>query len=209
MTIIDISRTLNSEMTVWPGDSPLRLTRIMNLDAGDSVNLTTLKMSAHLGTHLDAPLHFSGKGQSVTDLDLGQFWGPAQVTTVAKHNGPLFPKDLQRYDLSLAPRLLVRSLDSSQHLSEFPSSFPYPSPELADYLGEIGIVLYGSDAPSMDAVDSKELKGHRALYKHRIAILEWLDLRAAPDGLYELVALPLKIEDGDGSPLRAALRSIS
>ena len=77
---------------------------------------------------------------------------------------------------------------------------------MADYLGRLHIVLYGADAPSMDHVESKTLPGHHALHRNGIAILEGLDLSAAPDGLYELVALPLKIEGGDGSPVRAVLK---
>jgi arylformamidase len=73
-------------------------------------------------------------------------------------------------------------------------------------LGHHGVVLYGTDAPSMDHVQSKDLPGHHALRRNGIAILEGLDLRPAPDGVYELVALPLKIEGGDGSPVRAVLR---
>lgn len=209
MSIIDISRTLRPELAVWPGDTPFSMTRTMNLKAGDSVNLTTLKMSAHSGTHVDAPLHFADKGQAITDLDLGQFWGLAQVVTVPNQEGPLYPEDFQNYDLSLAQRLLVRSPCSFQHHADFPSRFVYPGLALVENLAELGIVLYGSDAPSMDAEDSKSLQGHQALHRNGIAILEWLDLRAASDGLYELVAMPLKIEDGDGSPVRAALRAVS
>jgi len=89
---------------------------------------------------------------------------------------------------------------------QFPETIVYPDPVLADFLGEQGIILYGTDAPSMDALDSKDLPGHHALRHNQISILEGLDLRLAPDGIYELVALPLKIIGGDGSPVRAILR---
>jgi arylformamidase len=58
----------------------------------------------------------------------------------------------------------------------------------------------------MDAVDSKTLPGHHALHRHGIAILEGLWLEGVADGLYEFVALPLKIAGGDGSPVLAVLR---
>ena len=79
---------------------------------------------------------------------------------------------------------------------------------MADYLGRLGVVLYGTDAPSMDAADSATLAGHNALLRNGIVILEGLDLTGVPDGLYELAALPLKITGGDGSPVRAVLRSL-
>jgi arylformamidase len=72
-----------------------------------------------------------------------------------------------------------------------------------------GLVLFGSDAPSMDEMESKSLPGHKALRRNGIAILEGLDFSGVPDGVYELIALPLKIAGGDGSPVRAILRAQS
>jgi len=208
MTFIDISRTLKTGTAVWPGDTSFQLTGQMRIEDGGAVNLTTLRMSAHTGSHVDAPLHFIDHGLSVDVLDLSIFWGKVQVATVVKQSGPLHSADLAGYDLSLAPRILIRSNASSLDQSIFPSEFVYPTPELADKLGELGIVLFGTDAPSVDAQDSKALEGHMALYRNGISILEWLNLNNAPDGLYELAALPLRIFGGDGSPVRAALRTL-
>jgi arylformamidase len=185
------------------------MTKALEIGRGDSVNLTTLTLSAHTGTHVDAPLHFSGNGQAIGELDLRPYWGPAQVVKIEKQSGPLYPDDFDEYDLGQAPRLLVRSPASALAVDVFPEKFVYPSPDLADYLGGLGIVLNGTDAPSMDHEQSTSLEGHHALHRNRIALLEWLDLSRAPAGLYELVALPLKIIRGDGSPVRAVLRTIS
>jgi len=206
--LFDISRKLIRGMAVWPGDTLYTLERTMAITAGDSVNLTTLTMSAHSGSHIDAPLHYGAKGATIAELSLAPYWGPAQVVSVTRDSGPLLPTDFERYDLSRAPRLLVRSPLSDRLDDGFPEQYVFPSPQLADYLGLLGIQLYGTDAPSMDAADSKTLDGHKALAKNGIAILEWLDLSQVKDGLYELVALPLKIAGGDGSPVRAALRTI-
>lgn len=205
-TYIDISRTLFPRTAVWPGDTPFELKQMMKRSQGDSVNLTTLVVSAHTGTHVDAPLHFSDDNTGIDEMALRIYWGPAQVVTVSKKGGPLFPDDFAAYDLRQAERVLVRSAAESGAESEFPTEFIYPSPELADFLGKQGIILFGSDAPSMDEQDNDSLPGHRALLRNGIAILEWLNLSEAADGLYELSALPLKIAGGDGSPVRAVLR---
>jgi arylformamidase len=102
---------------------------------------------------------------------------------------------------------LVHSTASEADPRIFPGQFVYPSPALADFLGARGIQLYGADAPSMDAADSQALPGHNAMRRNGIMILEGLDLSAVPDGVYELVALPLRINGGDGSPVRAVLRT--
>jgi arylformamidase len=208
MTLIDISRTLQPSLAVWPGDTPFERRTILAMADGASVNLSTLTLSSHTGAHVDAPFHVQRNGTTVDRLPLNAYWGPAQVVTVQLSAGPLNPQDLRHVNLSLAPRLLVRSSGSTAPHDLFPEQFVYPSPALAQVLGRAGIVLYGADTPSMDHADSKELPGHNALLAAGIAILEGLDLRAATDGLYELAALPLKIAGGDGSPVRAVLRTL-
>lgn len=209
MTFIDISRTLVAGTAVWPGDTPFRLQANLSRAAGDSVNLTTLTLSAHTGSHVDAPYHFADEGSTVEAVPLEPYWGRAQVATVEKEEGPLRPEDLDGVDVTLAPRLLVRSVRGAVDQTVFPEAYVYPHPSLARWLAEQGIVLFGSDAPSMDAADSESLPGHNALRREGIAILEWLDLGGADDGLYELAALPLKIAEGDGSPVRAVLRTLA
>jgi arylformamidase len=208
MTIIDISRNLEKGMAVWPGDSPYHLETVLDRRQGHSVNLTTLTLSAHTGSHADAPRHFTDDGLTMEQVGLRPYWGPALVVTVNKAVGPLIPADFAACDLRGAERLLVRTPLQGLPFDQFPDAVPHPSPELADFLGELGILLYGTDTPSMDAIDSKEMPGHNALLRNGIAILEGLDLSGAVDGRYQLVALPLKIVGGDGSPVRAALRPL-
>ncbi len=206
-TIYDISRTLNPQIAVWPGDHPFQLDKALQIKDGESVNLTTITMSAHTGTHIDAPLHFLGDGDPVEALDLSKYWGPSQVVTVTKESGPLMPEDFEGVDLTIAPRLLVHSRSSARNVTRFDENIVYPSTILADFLGAAGIVLYGADGPSMDKTDDAELRSHKALHRNNIAILEGVMLSDVPDGLYELVAMPLKIEGGDGTPVRAVLRT--
>ena len=208
MTLIYISRTLEPSLAVWPGDTLFDRRVQLAMREGASVNLSTLTLSAHTGAHVDAPFHVQRDGLTVERLALEPYWGPAQVVTVRKFAGPLTAEDIQHVDLALAPRLLVRSGGSSAPHNLFPAQFVYPSPSLAGVLARAGIILYGADTPSMDDADSKELPGHHALLDAGIAILEGLDLRLAPDGVYELAALPLKIAGGDGSPVRAVLRTL-
>lgn len=205
--LYDITRTMFASMAVWPGDAPFELQPTGSIAEGSSVNVTRLSLSAHTGTHVDAPYHFTDEGETMERVDLAAYWGPAQVVTVTKAAGPLTPDDFAGYDLGLAPRLLVKSGASAADPRVFHHDFVYPSPELADHMGAYGIVLYGTDAPSMDASDSKTLEGHHALQRNKTLILEGLDLSDVPDGVYELAAFPLKILGGDGSPVRAVLRA--
>jgi arylformamidase len=206
--LYDISRAIHAPMAVWPGDPAFELRRTGKIADGSAVNVSALNMGAHVGTHVDAPYHFEDDALTLDRVDLSAYWGPAQVVTVNKRSGPLTPADFAGYDLGRAPRLLIHSPNSEADPNVFHQDFVHPSPELADYLGDLGIILYGADAPSMDPPDSKDLSGHHALQRNNILILEGLDLSGVPDGLYELAALPLRLIDGDGSPVRAVLRAL-
>jgi arylformamidase len=207
MKIYDISRPISPEMAIWPGDTPFSVTSLLELRMGASVNLTTLTLSSHTGSHVDAFSHFIADGATMEAMPLAAYIGPATVVTVDRPHGPLTLNDFPQIDWEQTERLLVHSAASAHPLDQFPIEFVYPAPELADFLGSRDIVLFGSDAPSMDHVDSKTLIGHHALHRNNIAILEGLWLTGVPDGLYELIALPLKISGGDGSPVRAVLRT--
>ena len=207
--IFDITRPISPQLAVWPGDTPFSANQLLNIDQGHSVNLTTLTLSSHIGTHADAYYHFAQMGPPLEQMPLAAYIGPATVVTVQRRAGPLTVDDFPRLDWQRVDRLLVHSAASDYPASQFPQNFVYPSPGLADFLGEQGVVLFGSDAPSMDHLNSKSLPGHNALWRNQIVILEGLLLAEVPDGDYELVALPLVIEGGDGSPVRAVLRTTS
>src|SRR5205085_8309609 len=105
--------------------------------------------------------------------------------------------------LGQAPRLLVRTYDARP--AAFDTSMRHLTPALADHLADLGVVLVGLDTDSMDAFDSKDLPSHKRLAARGIAILEGLDLSRVEPGLYELVALPLRLVGADASPVRAVL----
>jgi arylformamidase len=106
-------------------------------------------------------------------------------------------------------RLLIHTWFSDLADQQWSTDFPYPTTELADWLGERHVKLLGVDLPSVDSFFSNDLACHHRLYRHGIANLERLCLKGVQDGIYELIALPLKISGVCGSPVRAILRSIN
>jgi len=71
---------------------------------------------------------------------------------------------------------------------------------------EAGLRLFGTDAPSVDLFESEELETHQVFCGAGVGILENLLLEEVPEGTYELIALPLRLEEADASPVRAVLR---
>jgi len=139
---------------------------------------------------------------------LKHYIGRARVVTVEKRDGALSPVDFEHVDLSGGDRLLIHSHVSDLSDEEWPDTIPYLSVELIAYLAKLNYKLIGLDSPSVDAFDSKALPCHHALRQYGMVNLEHLLLKDVPDGDYELIALPLKLDLACGSPVRAILRSL-
>ena len=206
--IYDITRRVSPRLAVWPGDSSFSLQHVLKLSEGAAVNLTTLTLSAHTGSHADAYFHYTAAGAHPADMPLDAYIGPARVVTVDKRDGPLTPGDFGDVDLRESPRLLIHSHVSDLPDEQWPEQFPYLSLELIDWLKAQGVVLVGLDSPSVDAFDSSDLPCHHALHAAGMVNLETLFLCDVPDGVYELVALPLKLDSACGSPVRAVLKTL-
>ena len=202
MQIIDISQPLSSTTAVWPGDQAFVLDWTMRQDRGDSVNVAALRLSVHTGTHVDAPFHVMDSLR-VAELPLERFYGPAIVVD-ARDLDVLDERVLDRFQLEHAERVLFRTRNSVD-VSVFPTHIIHPTPALARRLVDAQVKLVGTDAPSFDALDSKDLETHKILMEGGVSLLENLVLSDVAPGEYTLIALPLKLTDADGSPVRAVL----
>ncbi|GIM45347.1 kynurenine formamidase [Collibacillus ludicampi] len=207
MEWFDISQPLNKNIAVWPGDTPFSFELSCTKEHSGSVNIGKLTMSTHTGTHIDAPFHFDHEGRKVLDLDIHIYIGPARVIDVSNYDS-IGAKELSAYDLEGVSRLLLRT-SSSSNPHRFPETITSLRADIAPFLQEKGVRLIGVDVPSVDPLDSKELPAHHALFKHGIHILENLMLHHVEPGMYELIALPLALEEADASPVRAVLKPIS
>ena len=201
--ILDISIPVRPGIAVWPGDQEYEL-RIDSSQAEVSdLNIGSATLSFHTGTHIDAPFHFLNGGATAGELDVAAFMGPAVVIHVPGKDR-IQVRDFEQSGFPLPPRMLLRTDAWTDH-STFPREFPVIESYVPAFLSERGVRLLGVDVPSVDPVDSKELLNHHALASRGIHILESLDLRAAEPGLYELIALPLRLDGADASPCRAIL----
>jgi arylformamidase len=206
VTLYDVSLPLSTKLAGWPGDEPYKFAWTCTKAGGASVNVGQLSCSIHTGTHVDAPYHFDDAGITTERLPLTAYLGPARVVNVMDR--PLIRRsDLAGVNLEGTPRLLLRT-GTWKDTERFPVTIPVLEDDVPAWLAERGVILLGLDVPSVDILDSKTLPIHHALGRHGICILESLDLSAVPEGVYELIALPLKIVGGDGSPVRAVLRTL-
>jgi arylformamidase len=205
--MIDISPVLNASLGVWPGDTPLAREVLLEIAKGASVTLSTLRATVHLGAHADAPSHYEDGAADIASRSLTYYAGECEVIRVPMERGGLITPVMLPREPS-APRVLFAT-GTFPDPRVFNQDFAALSPALVDHLHAAGVILAGIDTPSVDPFASKELAAHRRFLAHDMAILEGLVLDGVADGHYELIALPLRLEGFDASPVRAVLRPLA
>lgn len=209
--LIDISVPLQEGIPIWPGSVGVRVSRTMLLEEGDPANVTRLDFDVHVGTHVEAALHFIAGGQGVDDIPLDVLIGPARVAYVPGSTA-IGAAGLE--DLGLpagTARLLLRTRNSdlwNMGRSGFVQEYVGLSTEGARWVVDRGIQLIGIDYLSVAAY-SEVAETHRILMSSGITILEGLNLAGVPPGAYELICLPMKLANAEGAPARAVLRALS
>jgi arylformamidase len=210
MKIHDITLPISPAMPVWPGDPPVTLEQIESMDRGAHANVTRLDMSAHTGTHVDAPHHFLNDGRTVENLPLDVLTGPALVVQLPDELDLVTAAALEAASIPAGTeRLLLRTRNShlwARRQTDFFPSFVGISADGAEWLVRRGLRLVGMDYLSVAPFRQSEAT-HRILLAAGIVLLEGADLHTVPPGAYELYCLPLKLLGSDGAPARVILGS--
>jgi len=203
--VYDITPPIASPLAVWPGDTPPSREVLLDMRAGANITLSTLRATVHLGAHADGPNHYGKDAPSIDQRSLDYYLGPCQVVRVAAaRRTRIVPSQLPA--AITQPRVLIAT-GTYPDPNRWTDEFAALSPALIDALHGRGVITIGIDTPSVDLADSKDLPSHQAFLRHDMAILEGLVLGAVPEGIYELIALPLPLVGFDASPVRAVLRA--
>jgi arylformamidase len=168
-------------------------------------------MSAHAGTHIDAPCHFIPNAPDINALPLETLIGPCRVFDLTTIPGHIDRAALEQCDLHNVTRALFKTRNSqrwARHENAFDPDFIAIAADAAQHLVDHGVKLTGIDYLSVEPFGNKQHPVHHILLNAGIVILETLDLSAVPAGDYELIALPLRLCGADGSPARVVLRKL-
>jgi len=168
------------------------------------VNLGAVCLSAHAGTHVDAPYHVQEEGDTTDAFDLSVFVGPTVVIDV-QGASRIRPEHVSGIEV---PRVLFKTDASALPTEEWPDTITAVAPETIRVLNQKDVVLIGTDAPSVDPLDSTDIQAHHTLIQHRIVNLEGLSLSGVEPDRYRLMAFPLRIQGGDAAPVRAVLEDV-
>lgn len=206
---IDISLPLHNAMVHWPGNPPVRIKRVQDLDKGDSHTLSQISMGSHTGTHMDAPLHFIKSGTSIDKLPPGTAIGRARVIEI-QDTESIKPQELSGHGIRRGERILFKTQNSSRawKTDTFIEDFVFISKQAAQFLARRGVRVIGIDYLSVGGYKRSGGEVHRSLLQAGIWIIEGLDLSLVSPGRYDLICLPLRLEHADGSPARAILRPV-
>jgi arylformamidase len=209
--IHDVTLTFSPEIPNWPGMQTPTLERLRSMDEGGVNNLSRLDSHVHFGTHVDAPLHFVQNGYGMDKVPLEILLGTCSVV--------FFPTEteISVADLEAAnipdgtTRLVIRTKNSDlwdDFSLGFQKDFVALTPDAADWIVERGIKLVGIDYLSIERYEEPGRVTHLTLLGAEVVLVEGLDLRGIAPGAYELICMPLKLKDCDGSPARVALRQL-
>ncbi len=205
-TLWDISPTLSPALPVWPGDTPFQTETTWQIEPGCPVKVSKLTMSTHTGAHCDAPSHYDAAGRAINEVALDSYIGPCRVIHCIEA-GVVEALHLAGKLRDVPPRVLLRTYRSAPQ-QDWDSKFSSIAAATIVLLAEHGVRLIGIDTPSLDPQQSKTMEAHHAVRTNNMAILEGIVLDDIAEGDYELIALPLKLEGMDASPVRAILRSL-
>jgi arylformamidase len=217
--IFDITVPIHSKMVVWPGDPPVSVETVLDVCCGDVATVRRLNLGSHTGTHVDAFSHFQPKGKNLDEMDLSIYIGPARLIEVPQDIKIITAEVLKDLGVenseSFWPdetrRLILKTANSQTDwsLEPFQEQFVHLSPDAAVYLVACGVQLIGVDYLSVEGYFAQNAPTHHQLMDAGVYIIEGLALQAVSAGGYELICLPLKIQDGDGAPARVVLRTLN
>ena len=212
--LIDISIPFSADIPPWPGDTIFSCGWSARQEDGSSVNIARLEMSAHSGTHADAPLHVASEWPASETLPIDAFVGNAYVVDVSDERRSASSTTIgadtlaaKMADVTDFSRVLVRT-GCSVRSGNFPEAWPSLDEQAVRWLVRRGLRLLGIDAPSVDARSSTLLPVHHALFSAGAYVLENLNLHHVVVGPYYLYAQPLLVVGADAAPVRAILRAI-
>lgn len=222
---LDCTLPIHNGMVVWPGDTPVALSRTAAIASGDPCNVSQLLLSVHTGTHLDAPVHFLEGGPTLDAWTPDATVGPARLVPIADP-ARIDADELRRFSLQPGERILLQTENSRLRLGRplFQEDYIALTPSAAAYLAESQIRTLAVDYLSVDPFQAPSAPptitlppnapphtpypAHHLLFAAGIWIIEGAALAQVPPGPCEMLGLPLRLQGCDGAPLRLLVRPL-
>lgn len=202
----DISTGIREGMVQWPGDRRVRITKELSLEQEEGANVSSIETCVHIGTHVDAPLHFITNGNDITKYSLEKLTGTARVIFLPGI-AEISIAHLIELEIGEGDKIIFKTDNSKVNwvMEPFNERFVALTSDAAQYLADCKIDLVGIDYLSI-AMPNDNTAVHRKLLENNICIVEGLLLNDVEEGLYDFICLPINIEKCDGSFARVIIR---
>lgn len=205
MNRIDLTHVIQEKMPVFPGTEPPEIINACTMEK-DHFREKKLTMYSHTGTHMDAPAHMLETGKCLDEFPVDHFMGPALVIDVTMYSGDIPKGYIESFEEALKTVdfvLLKTGWSKKWGQDDYFEGFPALSKEAASYLSQFKLKGLGVDAISVDLMTSTSFDVHHTLLSQNMVMIENLCHLDLIDDKVMFYALPLQIQDADGSPVRA------
>jgi arylformamidase len=207
MEIVDLSHTISPDMPVYPGTEPPMFSTACTIE-GIGFLEKKITLFSHTGTHMDAPAHIIPGAKTLDQMPPDQFVGKGAVVDIRVNNGSTIDIELLKPHqgrIEGCEFLLFHTGWGDLWGTEaYLNRFPVLSHDAATWLAGFSLKGIGADTISADEAESTAFPIHTIFLERDIVIIENLtNLRALPDTEFIFTCFPLKIEEADGSPVRA------
>jgi len=207
MKIIDLTQTISSTMPVYPGTEPPVITEANTIEK-DGFAEKLISFFSHTGTHIDAPGHILKGKKTLDQFSVDKFIGKGLVIDLSENKTNIiekcyleeFSKEIEASDFIL----FYTGWDKKWGNIDYFNDFPTLSKDSTEWLSIFKIKGIGFDCISADPIDAPILINHNILLNKNIVIIENLcNLNLLIGYRFLFSCLPLKLENSDGSPIRA------
>ncbi len=197
-------------MPVYPG-SPEVLYEDFCTHEKDGFAESAIHFTSHVGTHIDFPYHILQGGKSSADFELETFMGKGLRVTYSLNDKNIIDEIDSKISMWGIPGfiLICTHWDRYWGKPEYFVDFPLPGKEVFKYLASLKLKGIGIDTASVDEIYSETLENHKILMENELVIIENMtNLNKLPDSIFNFFCFPLKLQKGNGSPVRAVAQLI-
>lgn len=204
MKIIDISWPISVATTGYKDKKTVTILDTKSFDR-DSARDTTITVSSHTGTHVDAPSHFLRDGKTIDEMDLSSLIGKCKVIDVSDAVDQITGDHLEQHEINAGDIVLLKTTNSlRQPTDPFNPHFIYLGVGGANYLAEKKVKAVGIDYLGIER-GNPDHGTHITLFQANITVVEGLRLGHVNPGAYDFICLPLNVIGTEAAPARAIL----
>ncbi len=209
MPLYDATLPLRAGIVTFPGDPAFAMEPLFQSAKGDPFNLSALRLSTHMGTHVDPPLHYIDAAGAVDAILLENLVGPGVVLDM-RGRSVIDRVALAQSDAANHTRILLKTDNGDKLLaSTFCEDYVSLTEDAAHYLVERGVKLVGIDYLSIEPYANVSAPVHRILLHTGVLIVEGALLAHIPAGECKIYCLPLRIAGADGAPARLIVETLA